>query len=242
MIQEKSKLPEVERYYDKYSVRQLKAGINARHHSILKLLKEQGLKKQMDVLEIGCGVGTLTELLVKNLKKVHLTSIDLSPQSIEIAKSRLSKFKNLDLIAKDITEWETNKKFDVIVLPDVLEHIPIEKHKEIFKKLNLLLKDDGLVFIHIPDPVYQNWIINNHPDRLQIIDQILPAAHFVESASQTGFYITRLESYSIWHRPAEYQLIVMQKRKYVENIIPIEQKASLYKKVKAKIKILLNNG
>lgn len=52
-------------FYNNYSQRQLAVGVNKRHYSIIKFLNEFGLQKNNSVLEIGCGIGTLTSLLLK---------------------------------------------------------------------------------------------------------------------------------------------------------------------------------
>lgn len=72
-------------YYNEYSTRQKKIGVNERHHSILKKLKKTGLKPSDSVLEIGCGIGTFTGLLSKYINKGNVLAVDLSPKSIEIA-------------------------------------------------------------------------------------------------------------------------------------------------------------
>lgn len=59
---------EVSDYYDKlWSELDEKklGGINSRHRFFLRILKKAGLKSNSRVLEIGCGNGTLTDLLQK---------------------------------------------------------------------------------------------------------------------------------------------------------------------------------
>ena len=47
-------------FYDSFAKEQVKTGINERHHLILELALTNGLKDGMRVLELGCGIGTLT--------------------------------------------------------------------------------------------------------------------------------------------------------------------------------------
>jgi ubiquinone/menaquinone biosynthesis C-methylase UbiE len=94
-------MSKVEEYYDNFSSEQVKTGINKRHHSIHQWLLKFGLKPHHNCLEIGCGIGTQTELLTSFLKEGKITSVDISSESIQIAKKRLNRFKNLDLIAAD---------------------------------------------------------------------------------------------------------------------------------------------
>lgn len=198
---------EIVKFYDEYSLRQLRVGVNERHEPIMKLLIENGHKKDHDVLEIGSGIGTLSVLLLNYMAYGSFIGIDISSESIRLGQERLKRYNNAVFYSADITEWVIDKKFDLIILPDVLEHIPVEVHNSIFVKLHFLLKNDGFVFIHIPDPNCLEWVRTNYPEQLQVIDQSLYAEHFLELANRSGFYITRFggnyfnSSYSICHPP-----------------------------------------
>jgi trans-aconitate 2-methyltransferase len=224
---------EVVNFYNNFAKKQ---GVNKRHYFILMHLINSGLKINHSVLEMGCGIGSLTGLLAKYLKNGHLLSIDLSPESINIAKENLSKFKNLNLVAHDITSYEFGKTlFDAIVLPDVLEHIPLELHFNLFEKMSKILKPDGFVFINIPNPEYLEWCIENRPDLLQIIDQPIYTSELVINTYPHGFYINELKTYSIWVKDGDYQYIVLRKSKQQDFTITIEDKPNLIDKIKYKI-------
>lgn len=237
-----TKASEIENYYDEFSVRQNAKGINERHRKILRFLKKTGLKKDDQILEIGAGIGTQSELILSYLKSGHLTSLDLSPKSIEMAKKRLARFKNKTLLAVDVNDWVTDQQFDVIVLPDVLEHIPIELHSGLFKKLESLLKNEGFILIHIPDPLYLNWVREKHPNELQIIDQSLELEHIARLIKNTGLYITFMQSYGIWTNPMEYQVIIIRKEKYVSDFVRKIYTPPIYKKIKFKLNQIFQNG
>ncbi len=73
-------------FYDEYVGRQLAVGVNERHHAILRWLRRFGLCRGDRVLEIGCGVGTLTGLIASAIgPEGFLLAVDLSPKSIEAA-------------------------------------------------------------------------------------------------------------------------------------------------------------
>ena len=58
---------QVKEYYDTFKEHQKKLGINIRHRTILKNLKNAGLKPNSNVLEIGCGIGTVSHLILKQI-------------------------------------------------------------------------------------------------------------------------------------------------------------------------------
>ncbi|MDW3194042.1 MAG: class I SAM-dependent methyltransferase [Cytophagales bacterium] len=204
-------MTEVSEFYDDYSNFQHSRGINHRHLSIQRWLEFFGLKGSDQVLEIGCGIGTQTELVLRYLTTGSITGIDISEKSIELAKQRLAKYNNQELIAGDVVQLDIQKKYDIILMPDVLEHIPIEQHARLFSKLELLLKQDGLLIIHIPDPDSLKWIRKNQPETLQIIDQPIELGELLGNLKHTSFKIEYLHSYSIYSTDPDYQLIVMRK-------------------------------
>jgi cyclopropane fatty-acyl-phospholipid synthase-like methyltransferase len=230
------KTKQVESYYDEYVSRQKKFGVNERHHSIATKLVSAGLLDHHHVLEIGCGIGTLTSLLVEQVKNGKLTSLDLSAKSIEEAKTNLSGYKNLELKHADILNYEVkDSKFDVIVLPDVLEHIPLNLHSNLFQKLASILNSDGFVFIHIPNPYYTEWCEKNAPHLLQIIDFSVTTNHLVNSVYPHGLYIHELKTYSVWLVEQDYQYIILKriKQRDFSKIMPV--KISFMDKIKYKL-------
>lgn len=226
-----------EKYYDDYIDRQIKMGINHRHFSIEKHLINQGLKSNHQVLEIGAGIGPVTGLIAGKLKEGEIVANDISGESLKVAESRLQKYNNIKYIKGDVINLEIKGLFDFIVLPDVLEHIPIEEHGQLFKKLHSLLKNDGKIFIHIPNPLYLEWVQKNQPELLQELDQALHLNLIFDSIDRAGLYIQYLENYSIYIKENDYQVIVLKKKNVnlgftSQNIRP----DSFFKKVLRRIK------
>jgi trans-aconitate 2-methyltransferase len=219
-------MSKVQEFYDDYSVRQLQVGLNQRHYSILKWLKDYGLRKNHKMLEIGCGIGTVTYLLANFLEEGSITALDISPKSIEIAKKHLSQFSNVRLLAADILKEEDNasleEKYDVILLPDVLEHIPKEFHGNLFKNLKNKLSNNGFILIHIPNPYYLAWCHENRPEILQVIDQPLYTDELLQKIYPQGLYLYSLSTYSIWIKQHDYQVLVLKKTKENENFTKFE--------------------
>jgi SAM-dependent methyltransferase len=98
------------------------------------------------VLELGCGFGRITQLLLSNYNNIsEYLAVDISPDQIENAKSLLSssKFPNqvkLDFLVSDIQSLRLDKEYDVVLLSEVLLHILPEDIDSIIKKLITLSK------------------------------------------------------------------------------------------------------
>ncbi len=60
-------------FYDQFSEKQEKTGTNSRHPNILDKVKAAGLKPHHQILEVGCGIGTVNHLLAAQVKQGTLT-------------------------------------------------------------------------------------------------------------------------------------------------------------------------
>jgi SAM-dependent methyltransferase len=111
------------------------------------------------VLELGCGFGRITKLLLTNYNNINeYLAIDLSPDQIENAKIHLSSLKSdkvkLDFMVSDILSLNVDKKYDLVILSEVLLHILPSEIDSIIKKLLTLSKK------HI---INIDWYENNPP-------------------------------------------------------------------------------
>jgi trans-aconitate 2-methyltransferase len=200
-------------YYDDFSQDQLRTGINDRHRAIHKWLKRFGLARDMNVLEIGCGIGTETELIAGTLNGSGiLLAIDVSPASIAIARERLAKWPNVKFLVGDAVELELDRQFDIVVMPDVLEHIPVERHVRLFANIRRWLKDTGWALVHMPNPFFLKWCQENRPDLLQLVDQPIFTEMLLASIAPNELYVHHLETYSIWVPEGDYQVVVLKPR------------------------------
>jgi len=109
--------------YNQISVLALKIN-NGLHpkHRLLKYHKFflKNIKKGDRVLDLGCGNGFLTFRLAQKAK--FILGIDLNPKNIAFARKKFSA-ANIKYKVADITRIK-KQNFDVIVLSNVLEHIP----------------------------------------------------------------------------------------------------------------------
>ncbi len=105
--------------------------------------KNQPLKK-LDILDIGCGGGLLSEPFSR--LGANVTAIDASKKNIEVAKFHAKK-NNLKINYKCILpeKLKVKKKFDVILNMEIVEHV--NDLNFFIKKTSELLKKNGLMFV-----------------------------------------------------------------------------------------------
>ena len=202
---------EIKNWYNKYTGRQKKIGVNLRHFTVMNNGVKAGLQRNHYVLEVGCGIGTLTGLLAKYLKTGKLVATDISDKSIEIAKKRLLRHRNISFLVTDMQDFNQEEVFDFIILPDVLEHIPMNEHKVLFQNLSKSLKSGGKMLINTPHPKSIHYYRKNYPAKLQIIDQALPADFLLSNAYLAGLTLVHYTSYSIFHKAHDYVSILFEK-------------------------------
>jgi len=100
--------------------------------------------KKIDILDIGCGGGLLSEPMQR--LGANVTGIDASTKNIKIAKLHAKK-NNLDInyICSSPEKLKIKKKFDVILNMEIIEHV--EDVQFFLKSCSKLLKKNGLMFV-----------------------------------------------------------------------------------------------
>ncbi len=114
------------------------------------IIKDLNLKnsnkplKNIDILDIGCGGGLLAEPMCR--LGANVVGIDASKKNIEVAKFHAKK-NNLKIDYKSFSpeNLKTQKKFDVILNMEIVEHV--EDIDFFIKESSKLLKKNGTMFI-----------------------------------------------------------------------------------------------
>lgn len=166
---------------------------NPRHSYIKNRLKKI-IHEGDNVLDLGCGIGITTEY-IDSLGVSEVIGVDLSPKLFEYARDTV---ENIEFIVHDITTLELGKKFDVISICDVMEHVPRERYPDLFRVIKSHLKENGKVFISIPDPDYLNFIREIMPEKLQIIDNSITLEEVNKLCRNNNMQIKHFNVYSIF--------------------------------------------
>lgn len=225
---------EITVFYDNYIEEQNNSGINDRIFGLYRRLITLGLNAASNVLELGCGIGAMTFLLSKTVKKGQIEAVDISTKSIDFCKQRI-KMPNIKFMAGDIVSYyPVFKNPDFITLFDVIEHIPLEKHIELFKNLSEISDNNTRIFINIPNPEYLEYDIENQPEALQIIDQPVPLNCLADNLNKSNLELIYFETYSVWVEN-DYQFFIITKKRDFKEIL-LSDKRNFFQKAKKKIK------
>ena len=122
-------------------------------NNIVKLLK---LKKSSKILEIGFGNGSFLGYAVS--QKFNYDGIESNENLVDLAiDNNFSAYTSLDKI-------DTETKYDLIILFDVIEHINADAVEEFFKEMNVHLEETGSIFLRFPNGSSPLGLGNQHGD------------------------------------------------------------------------------
>lgn len=113
-----------------------------------KYWKNEILKKiprSHSILDLACGTGNLTEQISKKFPNAKIVGVDITPNYLEVAKKKLSTYKNISFVNQDAEKLNLNYKFDCITS----SYIPKYCNPEILIKSCLEhLKPNGKIVFH----------------------------------------------------------------------------------------------
>ncbi len=129
------------------------------------------LEDGQEILEIGCGWGSLTLWMAEHYPNSQITAISNSNSQRQFIEHQCLQrgFTNVNIITGDVTQFETDQHFDRIVSIECFEHL--RNYAYIFEKMSNWLSDDGQCFLHVfchseyaypfEDEGEDNWMAKN---------------------------------------------------------------------------------
>lgn len=118
--------------------------------TMLQLTCERAeLEDGQDILELGCGWGSLSLWMAEQYPKSSITSVSNSNSQREYINARIKErgITNLKLVTSDINIYKPEQRFDRIVSVEMFEHI--RNHRMLLHRIHSWLKENGKLFIHI---------------------------------------------------------------------------------------------
>ena len=111
--------------------------------------------KNINILDIGCGGGLLSEPICR--LGANVTAIDASLKNIKVAKYHSKKNKlNINYMCSSPDKLKIKKKFDVVLNMEIVEHV--EDINLFLKKSSQLLKKNGLMFVATLNKTLKSYI------------------------------------------------------------------------------------
>ena len=103
----------------------------------------------MQVLDLGCGWGSLSLWIAEHFPNASVTSVSNSTSQREfiLTQARARSIENIDVISCDMNDFATDKRFDRVVSVEMFEHM--RNYRELFRRINGWLNPGGKFFMHI---------------------------------------------------------------------------------------------
>jgi len=118
------------------------------HYKRLNFIKKHTLKYQNPrILDLACGTGILVAFPLAELG-YEVTGVDIDPRSIAAAMEQ-NPFPNLSFVCSDFNEYYPDKKFDVVVAAEVMEHL--DDPVTLLTGIKRVLAPGGTAIITIPN-------------------------------------------------------------------------------------------
>ncbi len=114
------------------------------------------MESDLEILDLGCGRGWLTNLLTKYGKTIGVEPVK---KVVEYAKKIFPEITFYSGYAEDLLKKGVSESFDLIVSSEVIEHIPDNLKPEFALSINKLLKKNGYVIITTPrKEAQEEWL------------------------------------------------------------------------------------
>jgi cyclopropane-fatty-acyl-phospholipid synthase len=117
--------------------------------ALAQTMAHAGLADGQEILELGCGWGSLSLAMAETFPAARITSVSNSaPQCRFIeAQARQRGLTNLNVITADMNDFSTATVFDRVVSVEMFEHMA--NWQALLSRLRTWLKPDGRLFLHI---------------------------------------------------------------------------------------------
>ncbi|MBA2728966.1 MAG: 3-demethylubiquinone-9 3-O-methyltransferase [Parachlamydiaceae bacterium] len=171
----------------------------------------------VDVLDIGCGGGLLTNYLAK--KGQNVTGIDISQSSIDIAK-QYDETKKVRYLKANAYELPFSEEcFEVVCAMDILEHV--EDPSKLIQEASRVLKPGGVFFFHTFNRNLLSkflvikgidYFVKNAPKNMHVYHLFIKPVEIIKLNQKAGLTVEMLIGLAptIWHS-AFWKLVFTRK-------------------------------
>ena len=124
--------------------------LDAAEETMLALTVERArIADGMEVLELGCGWGSLTLYVAARFPAARILAVsNSSGQRAYIERQCAERgLTNVEVVTRDINDFETTRRFDRVVSVEMFEHV--RNYHALMAQIRRWLREDGLFFAHI---------------------------------------------------------------------------------------------
>ncbi|MEA3504039.1 MAG: methyltransferase domain-containing protein [Bacteroidota bacterium] len=171
----------------------------------VRLWASENKEGKADVLDAGSGFGQYSYFLSGVSKKWNIKGVDVKREQIEDCNSFFNKInrENIKFEYADLTNFASEKRYDLIISVDVMEHI-LEDQK-VFEGFYNTMNAGGMVLISTPSDQGGSDVHDHDHDGGSFIDEHVRDGYNIEAIQQqlkkAGF--SKTEAYYTYGTPGK---------------------------------------
>jgi cyclopropane-fatty-acyl-phospholipid synthase len=112
-------------------------------------VERAGIKDGMQILDLGCGWGSLSLWIAEHFPNSSVMSVSNSTSQRDFITARAKEraIENIKVVTCDMNDFSTDRRFDRVVSVEMFEHM--RNWGELFSRINDWLLPDGRFFMHV---------------------------------------------------------------------------------------------
>lgn len=103
-------------------------------------------KEKINVLDLGCGTGNISLKVKERFPNARITCVDMAENMIEIAKSKLASYNDIEFKIADFRDLDFQDDFDAVISSLALHHLQHQEKKLFYHTINRFLKKGGVFY------------------------------------------------------------------------------------------------
>ncbi len=110
--------------------------------------KRAGIENGMEILELGCGWGSLSLWMAQHYPRSRILAVSNSSGQREHIQGRSAELgiSNLEVMTADMNGFDTDRRFDRVVSVEMFEHM--RNWEGLLARISRWLKPEGRLFVH----------------------------------------------------------------------------------------------
>ena len=116
-------------------------------HDFIERTVSENVPRDGSVLDLMCGPGYLGQVLTRDYPKINYVGVDIDRGFLKYARKMCP---NGEFHLKDVRQWKTSRKFDVVICSGGTHHLPYKDQEVLIARMAKLVKPAGMVMIADP--------------------------------------------------------------------------------------------
>jgi len=124
--------------------------LDAAEEAMLRLTCDRAhLQDGMDVLELGCGWGSLSLWIAEHYPYSRLLAVSNSRPQREFIEAECARrgLMNVEVVTADMNDFHSERRFDRVVSVEMFEHM--RNYEQLLARIAAWLRPTGKLFVHI---------------------------------------------------------------------------------------------